>query len=121
MNDDRKLYSNIFKLTFMLAAIVGIVSYIFTKDINIFYGFLFGAIARLAGFATIISMGKRIFNSSNPAGIAMSHYGVRYIFYGVVFYISILKGANIIALLLGFISVNFVIYTSQAIKSKGSD
>ncbi len=116
MNDDRKFYERIFKMTLALALIVGVISFVVTKDLNIFYGFFFGCIARLAGFVTIISMGKKLFNSSNPGGIAMSHYMMRYVFYGIVFYICIDSGMNVVSLLLGFVSVNFVIYVSQAIK-----
>ena len=65
MNDDRKFYERIFKMTLALALIVGVISFVVTKDLNIFYGFFFGCIARLAGFVTIISMGKKLFNSSN--------------------------------------------------------
>ena len=116
MNEDHKFYATIFKLTIFLALLVGVISFVITKDLNIFYGFFFGCIARLAGFVTIISMGKRLFNTSNPAGVAMSHYMMRYIFYGLVFYICIDNDVNVLALLLGFVSVNFVIYVSQAVK-----
>lgn len=119
---ENKLYRRVFLYTLGIALGAAGVTLMLTQNHLMALGFVLGAIARLAGFQQIIRMGNRIEQSERPKATASSNYVVRYIFYGIVIWLSITRGVNVLTLLFGFLSMNVAIFLITYLESrKGSE
>ncbi|MFI3284587.1 MAG: ATP synthase subunit I [Erysipelotrichaceae bacterium] len=93
-------------ITLVSSFVFAILSYLIFKDTSISLGILIGSIARLAGLRSIVNMSKQIEYNQHPDKKGTQNYMIRCIFYGVVIWICITRGINIIGLLLGFMLMN---------------
>lgn len=119
---DKGLHRKVLMMTMAIALSAAGITLLFTQNRDLALGFLLGAIARLAGFEQIVRMSNRIEQSGRPKAVASSNYVVRYIFYGIVIWLSITRGVNVLTLLFGFLSMNFAIFLITYLENrKGSE
>lgn len=119
---DKQLHRKIVGMTLSVALIAFAITVLLSQNIKLALGFPLGAIARLAGFEQIILMTNRIEKRSRPKAYGTTNYILRYIFYGVVIWLCLTKGVNVFTLLIGFVSMNYVIMLITHLeKRKGSE
>lgn len=118
---ENKIYKLVIVCSLVLTALAAFIGLVVFKDMTIVVGILSGALARLFGFVMIIAQSNRMIRSSSPALNAVSGYLIRFVFYGVVIYLCIKYGANVIALLAGFTLVNIAIYIMDILCRKDGE
>ena len=118
---ENKIYKLVIGCSLLLTGVATLIGYLVFKDISVVVGLLAGAFARLIGFIVIIAQSRRMITSASPALNAVSGYLVRFVFYGVVIYLSIKYNANVIALLVGFTLVNIAIYIMDIVGRKDGE
>ena len=104
-----KIVKDVYKFTIIISIVLSSLSYIIFRDTNISYGLLFGGLLRLAGLNSIIKMVNSIECKNDPKASGSSNYFLRMILYGIVLWILIDLGVNLLALFLGLSIINIVI------------
>lgn len=90
-----------------ITAIAMIISIVF-KDKTITLGIGLGCMIGLIGFNMILQWGYSV--ETNSKASAFKNYLSRYVFYACMFGLSYYMGANILALLVGFVCHKIAIY-----------
>lgn len=95
--------------------LVAVLISLFLKDKSITIGIVIGTLTGLIGFNMIVSMAYRI-EKEGGAKQAVFNYLLRYILYGCIFALGYMAGANLIALLVGFLchKLALLIYSKKA-------
>ncbi len=114
----KSLQHSILKRTLLIAVCLSVITWVVTKDVMMASGFIIGAIARLAGFMQIVRMTSRIENYDRPKAVTSSNYVTRLIFYGIVIWICMDAGVNVLTLLLGFVSMNIAILVTTYFENR---
>ncbi len=115
---DPHLHRRIVLVTLGIAGMAALLGGLLSGDRRIVAGFLFGCLARLAGFRQIIRMVSRIEKSARPKQTGVTNYLFRYLFYGVVIALCLKGGVNVFSLLFGFISLDLAILLITALEKK---
>ncbi|WP_426351236.1 hypothetical protein ACPWSR_08410 [Alloiococcus sp. CFN-8] len=110
---NKSLYTSIIIRSLIVIGAFYVIAYILTRSNYIALGFVVGGITRLVGFISIAISSEYISESARPGSIAAVLYIIRLIFYGFVVSWSIIKGINVISLLVGFLILNFIIYGAR--------
>lgn len=84
-----------------IMAVVALISLLF-KDKSITIGIIIGTLTGLIGFNMIVSMAYRI-EGEGGAKQAVFNYLLRYLLYGCIFALGYMAGANLLAMLIGFV------------------
>lgn len=82
---------------------------LFFQDKSITVGIGLGCMIGLIGFNMILQWGYRV-QEKNSSRSAFFNYILRYLFYGCMFVLSYMMGANLLALLGGFVCHKVAIY-----------
>lgn len=115
---DKLLHRKIVTMTLALGLTAFALTVLVTQNIKLALGFPIGAIARLAGFEQIIMMTNQIEKRSRPKAYGTTNYIIRYIFYGIVIWLCLTKGVNVFTLLIGFVSMNYIIMLITYLEKK---
>ena len=110
---NKSLYTSIVIRSLIVTGAFYVIAYILTRNNYIALGFVIGGVTRLAGFISIAVSSEYMSESTRPGAVAAVLYIIRLVFYGFVVSWSIIKGINVISLLVGFIILNFIIYGAQ--------
>lgn len=110
---NKSLYKSIIIRSLIVIGAFYVIAYILSRDNLIALGFVIGGLTRLAGFVSIIISSEYMSESTKPGAVAASLYIVRFVFYGFVVSWAIVRGVNVLSLLVGFIILNFIIYGAQ--------
>lgn len=117
---DNNLHRRIIGTTWLYVLVVSIIiSIIFRNDMRSYtVGFILGSFTGLLNYTIIIKfIGNMNFNK-NVAAKAFSNYIFRLIIYGVVFYLALSSGFNILTTVFGFISVKIGIVLDAHIQRR---
>ncbi len=100
--------------SFLIMAIALLIS-LFFWDKSISIGIVIGTLTGLIGFNMIVSMAYRIEGEGGGKSAAFN-YLLRYIMYGCVFALGYMAGANILAMLVGFLchKAALLVYSKRA-------
>ncbi len=110
---NKSLYKSIIIKALIVIAALYVITFVVSRNNLIALGFVIGGLTRLVGFLSIIISTEYLADSTKPGILAAGMYIVRFIFYGVIVSWSIVKGVNVLSLLVGFIILNFIIYGTQ--------
>ena len=110
---NKSLYTSIIIRSLIVTGACYVIAYILSRNNLIALGFVVGGLTRLAGFISIVVSSEYMSESTRPGAVAAGLYIVRFVFYGFVVSWSIIKGINVLSLLVGFIILNFIIYGAQ--------
>ena len=114
-----KKYLLIVAETILFMSIIGIAIYIIFRNKSVALGLIIGAVARVTGFCTIVISSRKMIFTNYAYSTAFSQYLLRLVFYGIIISLSILKGINIVALIIGFTFLNLVILLNEKEKKIG--
>ena len=110
---NKSLYKSIIIRSLIVIGAFYVIAYVLSRNNLIALGFVVGGITRLAGFISIIIASEYMSESTRPGAVAAILYIIRFVFYGFVVSWAIVKGINVLSLLVGFIILNFIIYGAQ--------
>ena len=110
---NKSLYTSIIIRSLIVTGAFYVIAYILTRNNLIALGFVVGGLTRLVGFISIVISSEYMSESIRPGSVAAVLYIIRLVFYGFVVSWSIIKGVNVLSLLVGFIILNFVIYGAK--------
>lgn len=115
MNEVARMNREIRWISLLLMTIVAIICALIWRDqiLNVAGGVIIGAFTGLIGFQMINHMSANIEHASNAKFKGYISYMIRYIFYALIFAISIVRGINVFALLAGVVchKLSIIVYS----------
>ncbi|NLE25003.1 MAG: ATP synthase subunit I [Clostridiaceae bacterium] len=117
-----KLKLSVYKYTFIIALIVGAVSFFIVSDFKAFvYGLVFGTLIAVLNFNLLSNTMEKAAQmpSERAQRYASSKYYIRFAIYGIVLYISIIAPyINVIGTIIGLLTIKLVILILYAFNDK---
>lgn len=92
-------------LTLFVAGVIGIA----TQDLKMALSVLFGGALNIIGFRWIVVSSRSILNNANASKLAVLHFMIRYVSYGICMFLGVQVGLNLLCMLVGFLSINIAI------------
>ena len=119
MNQEIKTMSKTIRIiTLIEMTIVVLISFLLGYNKEVLIGIVAGALIGIIGFSMIVLMSETISQNQNPKGKAFRSYLVRYIFYGCMFALFMLRGIPVLSLLVGMLCHKTSMYIYTFMKRK---
>ncbi len=117
---EQKMYGQIRLITLILCGVGMLVAgLIFRQDaLDYVFGILIGSLMGIISLNLIIGMTNKI-NEYNAIKVAMANYVLRYFAIGLVFFVAVVRGVNVFALLLGFLNSKLAIQIYAQLERRG--
>ncbi len=119
--EERKLYERIVFIACAILAVMCGLSLLIKQDWTYPLSVFIGGLMAIVGFLWIIYSTGRILQSKKATTLAMTNYLIRYLVYGGILLVGILSGLNILAMLIGFLCINFAIKVNTYLERKEED
>lgn len=104
MNEEIKTMSRTIRIITLLVTVVAVlISFLFGASLKVSIGIIAGAMIGIIGFSMIVLMSETISQNQNPKARAYRSYLLRYIFYGCMFALFMLRGVPVLSLLAGML------------------
>ena len=119
MNQEIKtMTKTIRKITLIEMVIAVLISFLLGYNIKVTIGIIAGTMIGMIGFSMIVLMSETISQNPNPKGKAYRSYLLRYVFYGCMFALFMLRGVPVLSLLIGILCHKTSMYVYAFIKRK---
>lgn len=106
---ESKVINKIRIVSVVASVILGLIGWVILRDKFWFAGVVIGCMAALIGFNMILKLTYTV-QESNSVKATFSNYLLRYVFYGCIFALAIVKGISALSLLVGFVAHKVVIF-----------
>ena len=120
MNEEIKTMSHTIRvITLIETGIAVLISFLLGASIKVSIGIIAGAMIGIIGFSMIVLMSETISANQNPKARAYRSYLFRFLFYGCMFALFMLRGIPILSLLIGMLCHKTSMYVYTFMKRKG--
>jgi hypothetical protein len=119
MNEEIKTMSKMIRIITLVETLTAVlISFLLGFNLKVAIGIIAGAMIGIIGFSMIVLMSETITQNPNPKGKAFRSYLLRFIFYGCLFALFMVRGVPVLALFVGMLCHKSSMYIYTFMKRK---